>query len=443
MESEYGAEKEFETMIFNPEIELMSREDMQNLQLKRLRQTVEYVYERVPMYRERLDAMGVKPEDIQSLADVRKLPFTVKDDLRDHYPYGLFAVPMSEVVRIHASSGTTGRPTVVGYTEQDIEMWSECVARLAAAGGATREDIAQISFGYGLFTGALGLHQGLARLGAAVVPISSGNTERQINLMADFGSTVLVATPSYALYMAEVAEKMGMMDKIRLRVGLFGAEGSTEEMRAELERRWGIVATENYGMSELVGPGVAGECTEKTGMHINEDYFLCEIVDPHTGEPVPDGEWGELVVTPLAKQALPLLRYRTHDITRFLTDPCPCGRTSRRIQKIAGRSDDMLIIRGVNVFPSQIESVLIGMEGVGPHYEIVVTRKGFMDQIEVKVELTDAKLLDAYGELEALTKKIHDKLKVVLQIDAKVTLVSPNTLKRFEGKAKRVTDLRG
>ena len=429
-------------MIFQPEIETMGREEMRALQLQRLQQTVRYVYERVPLYRERLDAMKVSPEDIRSLDDVRRLPFTTKEDFRANYPYGLFAVPMKDIVRIHASSGTTGQPTVVGYTEQDIDMWATCVARLCAAGGATREDIAQISFGYGLFTGALGLHFGLAKLGAAVVPISSGNTERQIQLMADFGSTVLVATPSYALYMAEVAERMGMMDKIQLRVGLFGAEGSTEEMRAELERRWGIVATENYGMSELIGPGVSGDCTEKCGMHINEDYFYCEVVDPATGEPVPEGEWGELVVTPLMKQALPLLRYRTHDITRLLPGPCKCGRTTTRMQKIAGRTDDMLIIRGVNVFPSQIEGVLIGMEGIGPHYEIVVTKKGYMDQIEVKVELVDAALLNSYGELEALTRRIHDRLKVVLQIDAKVTLVSPNTLKRFEGKAKRVTDLR-
>ena len=429
-------------MIFQPEIETMGREEMRALQLQRLQQTVRYVYERVPLYRERLDALKVRPEDIRSLDDVRRLPFTTKEDFRANYPYGLFAVPMKDIVRIHASSGTTGQPTVVGYTEQDIDMWATCVARLCAAGGATREDIAQISFGYGLFTGALGLHFGLAKLGAAVVPISSGNTERQIQLMADFGSTVLVATPSYALYMAEVAERMGMMDKIHLRVGLFGAEGSTEEMRSELERRWGIVATENYGMSELIGPGVSGDCTEKCGMHINEDYFYCEVVDPATGEPVPEGEWGELVVTPLMKQALPLLRYRTHDITRLLPGPCKCGRTTTRMQKIAGRTDDMLIIRGVNVFPSQIETVLLGMEGSAPHYEIVGPKKGYMDQIEVKVELVDAGLLNSYGELEALTRRIHDRLKVVLQIDAKVTLVSPNTLKRFEGKAKRVTDLR-
>lgn len=429
-------------MIFQPEIETMDRAGMQALQLTRLQETVAYVYERVPMYKQRLDQMGIAPCDISSLQDIRKLPFTVKDDLRDNYPYGMFAVPMRDVVRIHASSGTTGKPTVVGYTQRDIDMWATCVARLCAAGGATADDIAQISFGYGLFTGALGLHFGLVKLGAAVIPISSGNTERQIQLMSDFGSTLLVATPSYALYMAEVAEKMGMMDQIKLRIGLFGAEGSTEEMRAELERRWGVIATENYGMSELIGPGVSGECTEKCGMHINEDYFYCEIVDPDTGEPVPDGEWGELVVTPLYKQALPLLRYRTHDITRLMREPCKCGRTSTRMQKITGRSDDMLIIRGVNVFPSQIESVLIGMEGIGPHYEILVTKSGYMDQIEVKVELVDGKLLNSFGELEQLTSKIHNRIKTILQIEAKVTLVSPNTLKRFEGKAKRVTDLR-
>ena len=429
-------------MYWNRPMETIDRESLERIQLERLQKTVHRMYTNVAFYRERMQKQGVKPEDIRTLADLKLLPFMDKRDLRDNYPDGTFAAPRSEIVRIHASSGTTGQPTVVGYTEQDIDMWATCVARLCAAGGATREDIAQISFGYGLFTGALGLHFGLAKLGAAVVPISSGNTERQIQLMADFGSTVLVATPSYALYMAEVAERMGMMDKIQLRVGLFGAEGSTEEMRAELERRWGIVATENYGMSELIGPGVSGDCTEKCGMHINEDYFYCEVVDPATGEPVPEGEWGELVVTPLMKQALPLLRYRTHDITRLLPGPCKCGRTTTRMQKIAGRTDDMLIIRGVNVFPSQIEGVLIGMEGIGPHYEIVVTKKGYMDQIEVKVELVDAALLNSYGELEALTRRIHDRLKVVLQIDAKVTLVSPNTLKRFEGKAKRVTDLR-
>lgn len=429
-------------MIWNPQMETIDRQSLEKLQLERLQNTVKWVYERVPMYRQRLDERNIRPQDIQSLCDIARLPFTVKDDLRDHYPYGLFAVPMRDVVRIHASSGTTGRPTVVGYTREDLDMWSEAMARLIVMAGGCADDIVQISFGYGLFTGALGLHQGWEKVGASVVPISSGNTERQINLMRDFGVTALVATPSYAMYMCEVAEKMGALKDLKLRIGVFGAEGSTEEMRAQLERRWGIIATENYGLSEIVGPGVAGECTCKCGMHINEDLFYCEIVDPETGEPLPDGELGELVITPLKKQALPLLRYRTHDMTRIFREPCACGRTTARMQKIAGRSDDMLIIRGVNVFPSQIESVLLKVEGIGPNYEIIVTRENYMDRLEVRCELIDARLLDAYAELEALTKKIRERLRVVLQIDAKVTLVSPNTLKRFEGKARRVTDLR-
>ena len=429
-------------MIWNPQMETIDRQSLEKLQLERLQNTVKWVYERVPMYRQRLDERNIRPQDIQSLRDIARLPFTVKDDLRDHYPYGLFAVPMRDVVRIHASSGTTGRPTVVGYTREDLDMWSEAMARLIVMAGGCADDIVQISFGYGLFTGALGLHQGWEKVGASVVPISSGNTERQINLMRDFGVTALVATPSYAMYMCEVAEKMGALKDLKLRIGVFGAEGSTEEMRAQLEKRWGIIATENYGLSEIVGPGVAGECTCKCGMHINEDLFYCEIVDPATGEPLPDGELGELVITPLKKQALPLLRYRTHDMTRIFREPCACGRTTARMQKIAGRSDDMLIIRGVNVFPSQIESVLLKVEGIGPNYEIIVTRENYMDRLEVRCELIDARLLDAYAELEALTKKIRERLRVVLQIDAKVTLVSPNTLKRFEGKARRVTDLR-
>ena len=429
-------------MIFQPEIETMGREEMRALQLQRLQQTVRYVYERVPLYRERLDAMKVRPEDIRSLDDVRRLPFTTKEDFRANYPYGLFAVPMKDIVRIHASSGTTGQPTVVGYTEQDIDMWATCVARLCAAGGATREDIAQISFGYGLFTGALGLHFGLAKLGAAVVPISSGNTERQIQLMADFGSTVLVATPSYALYMAEVAERMGMMDKIQLRVGLFGAEGSTEEMRAELERRWGIVATENYGMSELIGPGVSGDCTEKCGMHINEDYFYCEVVDPATGEPVPEGEWGELVVTPLMKQALPLLRYRTHDITRLLPGPCKCGRTTTRMQKIAGRTDDMLIIRGVNVFPSQVESAITGIPGIAPRYLLIVDRVHNLDTLEVQVELLPELVSDEVRKIEALQDRVKRAIEQVLGLGVNLRLMPPNSIERSQGKTQHTIDKR-
>ena len=428
--------------MFDPRMETMPRPELEALKLERLKHIVRYCYENVPFYHQRFDSIGLKPEHIRTLADIRLIPPTTKADLRDNYPFGLFAVPTDKVVRIHASSGTTGRPTVVGYTREDLDMWSEAMARLIVMAGGCADDIVQISFGYGLFTGALGLHQGWEKVGASVVPISSGNTERQINLMRDFGVTALVATPSYAMYMCEVAEKMGALKDLKLRIGVFGAEGSTEEMRAQLEKRWGIIATENYGLSEIVGPGVAGECTCKCGMHINEDLFYCEIVDPETGEPLPDGELGELVITPLKKQALPLLRYRTHDMTRIFREPCACGRTTARMQKIAGRSDDMLIIRGVNVFPSQIESVLLKVEGIGPNYEIIVTRENYMDRLEVRCELTDARLLDAYAELEALTKKIRERLRVVLQIDAKVTLVSPNTLKRFEGKARRVTDLR-
>ena len=398
----------------------MGRKELESLQLERLKALVDYCDRNVEFYHRRLSAAGVTADRIKTLADIEYIPFTTKADLRDTYPFGMFSVPKKQLVRIHASSGTTGNPTVVGYTEQDIDMWATCVARLCAAGGATREDIAQISFGYGLFTGALGLHFGLAKLGAAVVPISSGNTERQIQLMADFGSTVLVATPSYALYMAEVAERMGMMDKIQLRVGLFGAEGSTEEMRAELERRWGIVATENYGMSELIGPGVSGDCTEKCGMHINEDYFYCEVVDPATGEPVPEGEWGELVVTPLMKQALPLLRYRTHDITRLLPGPCKCGRTTTRMQKIAGRTDDMLIIRGVNVFPSQIETVLLN-HGYPANYQIIVDRVRSTDTLDVQVEMTPEMFTDNMGEIERRQKELVDGLRSMLGLAAKVT----------------------
>lgn len=429
--------------MWNPEIETMDRQAMEALQLKRLQQTVHQVYDKVPMYKKKLDEAGVKPQDIKKLSDISLLPFTVKDDLREHYPYGLFAVPMKDVVRIHASSGTTGRPTVVGYTREDLDMWSEAMARLIMMAGGTADDIVQVSFGYGLFTGALGLHCGWEKVGAAVVPISAGNTERQINLMRDFEVTTLISTPSYAMYMCEAAEKMGVRDELKLRLCMMGGEGSTEEMRAQLEKRWnGIVALENYGLSEIIGPGVSGECLSKCGMHINEDLFYCEIIDPDTGKPMPDGEYGEMVITPLAKQALPLLRYRTHDITRIMRETCSCGRTLARMEKITGRSDDMLVIRGINVFPSQIESVLVGMEGIGPHYEIILTRVNHLDRIEVQVELIDASLLNVYEQLEQLTQKIREQMRTVLQLDAKVTLVSPNTLKRFEGKARRVTDLR-
>ncbi|MCX7714301.1 MAG: phenylacetate--CoA ligase [Clostridia bacterium] len=430
-------------MIWNTEAETMSRKDIKALQLAKLRETVSRVYHCVPFYRKRFDEAGIIPDDIKTLEDLQKIPFTVKDDLRDNYPYGLFGVPMKDIVRIHASSGTTGKPTVVGYTKNDIEMWSECVARLITMAGGTAEDIAQISFGYGLFTGAFGLHYGMEKVGAAVIPMSAGNTEKQLMIMQDFKPTILISTPSYALYMSEVAQELGIKkEALSLRIGMFGAEGHTEEMRKELEKRWGIVATENYGLSEVTGPGVAGECTYHTGMHINEDYFIVEIIDPETGEVLPDGETGEVVITPIQKEGIPLLRYRTKDISRIDTEKCECGRTTARLHKIQGRTDDMLIIKGVNVFPSQVESVLLGMEQISPQYQLVVSKKGFTDDLEVKVELQDIELLENFSELEALRKKIHHKLQTVLGLDAKVSLVGPKSIERTSGKAKRVLDLR-
>lgn len=430
-------------MIWNERIECASRNEIEAIQLERLKSTVERCYNNVEHYRKKLDAAGVKPADIKTLEDIRKIPFTVKDDLRQNYPYKLFAVPMKEVIRVHASSGTTGKPTVVGYTKADIDMWAELIARLACAAGVTPEDIIQITFGYTLFTGAFGLHYGMEKLGAAVIPISGGNTERQLMVMQDFGTTVLVGTPSYALYMSESAKKAGIdTSKLPLRIGMFGGEGHTEEMRREIEKAWNITATENYGLSEIIGPGVSGECYCRNGMHIAEDHFYCEVVDKDTLEPVPPGQPGELVITSLTKEALPILRYRTKDITWLIPEKCECGRTSMRMAKIQGRTDDMLIIRGVNVFPSQIESVLLDIDDLGPHYEIIVRKDGYMDKIEVLVEVIDASLLEKFSALEALEKKVKHSLYTVLNIDADVRLVEPQSLKRFEGKAKRVTDLR-
>lgn len=430
-------------MFWAKDLECMPREQIQRLQLERLQNTVSRVYERVPFYRKRFDEIGLKPEHIRTLKDIEKIPFTVKDDLRANYPYGMFAVPINRIVRLHASSGTTGKPTVVGYTKKDLKIWSELVARMVVETGVSENDIAQISFGYGLFTGAFGLHYGLERLGATVVPISTGNTERQIMLMKDFGSTVLVSTPSYAMYMAEVAESLGIEPrKLNLRIGLFGSEGSTEEMLKELEKKWEILATENYGLSEIMGPGISGDCHMRCGMHIAEDHFIPEIIDPKTGETLPPGEEGELVLTTITKEGLPILRYRTRDITSLNYEPCPCGRTLVRMSKVQGRTDDMLIIKGVNVFPSQIESVLMSIDEVGPHYEIVIRREKYLDVLEINIEVSDARLLDKFSALEALENKIRQKLKTILQIDAKVNLVEPHTLKRFEGKAKRVIDMR-
>ena len=432
------------SMIYNEKYETMSREDMSALQLERLQHIVKYAYENVEFYKNKFDAIGLKPSDIKTLDDIRKIPFTEKSDLRDNYPYGLVAVPMDETVRIHASSGTSGKPTVVVYTKNDLDMWSENVARVVTAAGVTKKDIVQISFGYGLFTGALGLHQGLQRVGATVVPVSSGNTERQCMLLKDLGVTGLVATPSYAMYIAETLEKKGYdIDKdIKLKWGLFGSEASSPEMRRELEKKLHCFATDNYGLSEIIGPGVSGECEYKCGMHINEDHFYPEVLNSETMEPCKDGELGELVITTLTKEGMPVLRYRTKDITSLDHSPCKCGRTNVRMGRIRGRVDDMLIIRGVNVFPSQIEGVLMNMPEIGNGYEIVVYKEGYTDKLEVKVEVADANLITDYHKLEELQEKIKHELRVVLQIDAIVKLVEPLSLKRFEGKAKRVTDLR-
>ncbi len=425
--------------------ETLPREAMRSLQVERLRETVKRVYEKVPYYRQKMQEAGVAPQDIRELADLRKLPFTTKQDMRDTYPFGLFAVPQEELVRIHASSGTTGKPTVVGYTRGDLDTWTDCVSRIACMGGATKKDIAQICFGYGMFTGALGLHYGLENIGAAIVPSSTGNSEKQIMYMQDFKSTLLVATPSYALRLAEVAREMGLDPKTHLHIqtALVGSELLTDAMRAEMHAAWGenVRVTSNYGMSELMGPGVSGECLEHCGMHINEDYFIPEIIDSVTGEVLPAGEKGELVITCIKKEGLPLIRYRTKDITRLFYETCKCGRTTCRMENLSGRSDDMLKIRGVNVFPGQIEEVVLSIPELGPHYEIIVEREGYSDKLTIRVELN--KETDSFAELQRIEKVTRSKLKVILGLDAKIQLESPNTLQRFEGKAKRIRDLRG
>ena len=424
--------------------ETMSRAEIEAIQLQRLQETVKRVYEKVVPYRQKMEETKVKPEDIKNLKDLRRLPFITKQDMRDKYPFGLFAVPKDQLVRIHASSGTTGKPTVVGYTKKDLEIWTECVSRIAAMGGATEKDVAQICFGYGMFTGALGLHFGLENMGAAIVPSSTGNTEKQIMFMKDFGTTLLVATPSYALRIGEVAKQMGIDPKtdLQVKIGLVGSELLTEAMRTEMHKLWGedMLVTSNYGMSELMGPGVSGECEQLCGMHVNEDFFIPEIINPKTEEVLPPGEKGELVITCIYKKALPLIRYRTKDITRLNYEPCKCGRTTVRMENLDGRTDDMLKIRGVNVFPSQIEEVLLGIDEIGPHYEIIVTRKDHSDILKIRVELMEP--MDAYKELQALEKKIKQRLRIVLGLDAKIRMESPNTLQRFEGKAQRVKDLR-
>lgn len=430
-------------MFFQKDIETMNRKDIESLQLEKLKSMVDYCYRNVPFYTKKLDDAGVSSDKIKVLSDIKYIPPTTKSELRDNYPFSMFAVPMKDVVRIHASSGTTGKPTVVGYTKKDLDMWSDCVARLCVAAGATNEDIVQISFGYGMFTGALGLHYGLEKIGCAVVPNSSGNTEKALMFMRDFKTTALVSTPSYALYMAETAKSLEYpMSDYHLRLGLFGSEGCTPEMRTQIENNWGLFSTDNYGMSELIGPGVSGECTKRNGLHINEDHFIIEVVDPETFEPVGEGENGELIVTPLSKQAFPLLRYRTRDISKITYEPCECGRTFARMDKIKGRSDDMLKIRGVNVFPSQIESVLISMESISPHYQLIVRREGFTDTLEVQVELSDNSLLESFGKIQDLQNSIKHNIQTVLGIQCKISIVEPMTIERFVGKAKRVIDLR-
>lgn len=424
-------------------METMSRDQMRVVQSERLRDTVERVYYNIPYYRQRMQEMGLAPEDIKSVDDLKHLPFTIKSDLRDNYPFGLFAVPMSEIIRIHASSGTTGKATVVGYTRHDIGIWSEVMARTFTAAGAGKSDFIQIAYGYGLFTGGLGAHYGGEKIGATVIPISGGNTKRQLQLMEDFGTTVLACTPSYAAYLAETIEESGISrDKLKLRVGVFGAEPWTENMRREIEKRLRIKAIDIYGLSEIIGPGVSFECEHQCGLHINEDHFIPEIIDPDTLEVLPEGELGELVFTTITKEGLPLIRYRTRDLTRLNFDKCACGRTIVRMNKCTGRSDDMLIIRGVNLFPSQIESVLMEMDETTPHYLLVVDRVNNLDTLELQLEVEDRFYSDTIGELQALRKKITHAVESATGLSVNVKLVEPKSIERSEGKAKRVIDKR-
>ncbi len=431
-------------MIRDVEWETLPREALEALQLKRLQGLVNRVYHLVPFYRRKMDELGVKPEHIRKLSDLKLLPFTTKQDIRDNYPFGMFAAPLEQIVRIHASSGTTGKPTPVAYTQRDLGTWAELMARTLTAGGATRGDIIHVAYGYGLFTGGLGAHYGAERLGAAVIPVSGGQTKRQIMLIQDFGPTVICCTPSFALYLAETGEEAGVNFKdLKLRVGFFGAEPWTEAMRQEVEARLSLDAIDIYGLSEVMGPGVSSECLEaKDGLHIFEDHFLPEVIDPATLEPLPPGETGELVFTTLTKEAFPLLRYRTRDITSLNYAPCVCGRTMARMRRVTGRSDDMLIIRGVNVFPSQIESVLMETKGVAPHYQLIVDRQGQLDTLEVQVEVDEATFSDEVKQLQALAQNIQRQIKDYFTVSVKVKLVEPRTIPRSEGKAQRVIDRR-
>ncbi|MFO7766042.1 MAG: phenylacetate--CoA ligase [Pelovirga sp.] len=431
-------------MIWNDDFETLPREAIDSLQLRRLQQTVARVYATVPFYRNAFDRVGVKPKDIKRLEDIKRLPFTLKKDMRDNYPYGLFAVPLEQIVRIHASSGTTGKPTVVGYTRRDIETWTELMARSFAAAGAHQGDVIHNAYGYGLFTGGLGAHYGAERIGASVIPMSGGNTKKQLMIMQDFGSTVLTCTPSYSLFLAEVAAEEGIdIRKLKLKVGILGAEPWSEKMRQEIETKLNIKAIDIYGLSEILGPGVGIECIEaQNGLHVWEDHFLLEIIDPDTQEVLPDGEKGELVISTITKEGIPLIRYRTRDITRLIREPCICGRTHARIDRLSGRSDDMLIIRGVNVFPSQIESVLFNIKGIEPHYQLIVDRDGTLDTLEVRVEVDEQTFSDEVRKLQELSGLIQKQIKDLLGVTCKVRLVEPKTLARSEGKAQRVIDKR-
>lgn len=430
-------------MIYNPEYEAMDREALRELQLRRLQTTVAWVYDRVPYYRECFDDAGIRPRDIQSLDDVARLPLTEKTALRDTYPFGMFALPLEEVVRVHSSSGTTGKPIVVGYSRGDLNTWSELTARVAAAAGVHQGDRVQMAFLYSMFTGGWGMHYGIERIGATVLPAGSGNTERHLMMMQDFGSTVFVSTPSYALYVGEVGERSGVdFRTLPLRLGLFGGEPMSGMAKAEIEERMGIRATDNYGLTELMGPGIAGECECGCGMHIAEDHFLAEVIDPDTGRVLPPGEEGELVLTTLTKEAFPLLRYRTRDLTSIDTNRCECGRTMARMAKVRCRTDDMLIIRGVNIYPGQVEDVLQEIEGVTPHYLIVADRKKSMDDLEVRVEVAEEVFSDIMADMVAFTDQVAERLQSVVGLRAKVTLVEPGTIERTAGKSKRVLDLR-
>jgi len=431
-------------MYFNEEFETLPRPAIEAVQLKRLKDVLERVYANVPFYKTSFDKAGVKPADVKSLDDLQRLPFTTKQDMRNSYPYGLFAAPMDEIVRIHASSGTTGKPTVVGYTANDIQIWSELMARSFMSAGAHKGDIIHNAYGYGLFTGGLGAHYGAERLGASVIPISGGNTKKQIMIMQDFGSTVLTCTPSYSLFMAEAAGEEGIdFRKLKLRVGIFGAEPWSETMRNEIEAKLNLSAIDIYGLSEIMGPGVAIECHQaKKGLHIWEDHFIPEIINPETGQRVAEGERGELVITTITKQGIPLIRYRTRDVTSISYEPCICGRTHARIARMSGRSDDMLIIRGVNIFPSQIESVLVGIDGVEPHYLLIVNREGNLDTLEVQVEVDERLFSDEVKVLQRLAKLVEKEIKDMLGVTCTVKLVEPKSIERSEGKAKRVIDNR-